>query len=228
MSYIMTLAAAAYSLRTRFMRNLPWKAQNWVWMHMALGIASVLLALLHASFSFILHWDCAGQENCFTAHYWGMPSLYALIFIAFSGIVGRLLDKWQARIIAQDASKNGVGIAKAITGRLNELESIVERCSAGKSQPFKEYCTLALEKGGKYFSKIPELAPDEQVDFRYAYATLREHARLTQSLRKQKRACSIFRAWRYVHVSLVPLALLIITYHGIAELLTNVLHLIKV
>src|SRR5579884_776344 len=35
MSYIMTLAAAAYSLRTRFMRNLPWKAQNWVWMHWA-------------------------------------------------------------------------------------------------------------------------------------------------------------------------------------------------
>ena len=137
MSYLMILAVAAYSLRTRFFHNLPWKAQNWVWMHMALGIAAVLLALLHASYAFILRLDCTIQQNCFTDHYWGMQSLYGLIFIALSGAAGRLLDTWQTRVIAQDASANGVGIAKAITGRLLELEYIVERFSAGKSEPFK-------------------------------------------------------------------------------------------
>jgi hypothetical protein len=228
MSYVMILAVAAYSWRTRFFHFLPWKAQNWVWMHMALGIAAVLLALLHADFSFILHWDCSSQQNCFTAHYWGMPALYALIFIALSGAVGRLLDKWQTRIIAQDASTNGVGIAKAITGRLLELEYTVERFSAGKSEPFKAYCALAIESVTLPPNKLPELAPREQTDFQGAYEALKDHARLVQSLRKQRLAHSIFRAWRYTHMVLVPLALVIITYHGIAELLINVLHVIKV
>lgn len=228
MSYIAILAVAAYSLRTRFFHFLPWKAQNWVWMHMALGIAAVLLALLHADYSFVLHWDCSSQQNCFTAHYWGMPALYALIFIALSGVVGRLLDKWQTRIIAQDASTNGVGIAKAITGRLLELEYAVERFSAGKSEPFKAYCALAIESVGNLPGKLPELAPREQADFQGAYEALRTHARLEQSLRIQHKAHTIFRAWRYTHMVLVPLALLIITYHGIAELLINVLHVIKV
>ncbi len=228
MSYIMILAVAAYSWRTRFFHNLPWKAQNWVWMHMALGIAAVLLALLHADYSFVLHWDCSSQQNCFTAHYLGMPSLYALIFIALSGAVGRLLDKWQTRMIAQDASANGVGIAKAITGRLLELEYVIERFSAGKSEPFKAYCTLAIESVGAPPAKLPELAPREQADFQGAYESLKEHARLAQSLQMQQRARSIFRAWRFAHMALVPLALLIITYHGIAELLINVLHVIKV
>src|ERR1700694_1407950 len=228
MSYIMILAVAAYSLRTRFFHNLPWRAQNWVWMHMALGIAAVLLALLHADYSFVLHWDCSGQQNCFTAHYWGMPSLYALIFIALSGAAGRLLDKWQTRKIAQDASTNGIGIAKAITGRLLELEYIVERFSAGKSEPFKAYCALAIESVSLPPNKLPELAPREQTDFQGAYEALKDHARLLQSLRKQQLAHSTFRAWRYTHMVLVPLALVIITYHGIAELLINVLHVIKV
>lgn len=227
MSYIMILAVAAYSLRTRFMRNLPWKAQNWVWMHMWLGIAAVLLALLHADFSFVVHWDCTSQQNCFTAHYWGMPALYALLFIVVSGAVGRLLDMWQTRVIAQDASSNGIGISKAITGRLLELEYIVERFSAGKSEPFKQYCALAIESVGELPSEIPSLPPREQADFQRAYAALRDHARLAQSLQKQSLAHKVFRTWRYVHMALVPLALLIITYHGVAELLINVLHIVK-
>lgn len=227
MSYIMILVVAAYSWRTRFFHNLPWKAQNWVWMHMALGIAAVLLALLHDDYSFVLHWDCSSQQNCFTAHYWGMPSLYALIFIALSGAVGRLLDKWQTRKIAQEASTNGVGIAKAITGRLLELEYVVERFSAGKSEQFKAYCAQALEGVGVLPEKLPELAPREQADFQGAYAALQDHARLAESLRKQQQAQAVFRIWRYTHMVLVPLALLIITYHGVAELLINVLHVIK-
>jgi hypothetical protein len=227
MSYIMILAVAAYSLRTRFMRNLPWKAQNWVWMHMWLGIAAVLLALLHADFSFILHWDCASGQNCITAHYWGMPSLYALLFIVVSGAVGRLLDMWQTRAIAQDASTNGIGISKAITDRLLELEYVVERFSAGKSEPFKQYCALAIESVGRLPGIMPDLPPGERADFQRAYMTLKDHARLAQSLQKQTLAHKIFRSWRRAHMALVPLALLIISFHGIAELLINVLHLLK-
>jgi hypothetical protein len=197
-------------------------------MHMALGIAAVLLALLHADYAFVVHWDCPGPQNCFTAHYWGMPALYGLIFIALSGAVGRLLDKWQTRVIAKDAGTNGVGIAKAIPGRLLELEYIVERRAAGKSEQFKAYCAQAIESVGELPGDLPPLSPNEQADFQGAYEALQEHARLAESLRKQRRAQAIFRTWRNIHMVLVPLALVIITYHGIAELLINVLHVIKV
>ncbi|HAE84409.1 MAG TPA: hypothetical protein DCL75_17100 [Ktedonobacter sp.] len=224
-SYLMILAVSAYSLRTRFMRSLPWKSQNWVWMHMWLGIAAVLLALLHADFRFVLHGYCANL-NCVTDHYWGMPALYGLIFIAVSGAVGRLLDKWQARSIAQDASTNGVGISKAIKDRLLELEYVVERFSAGKSEPFKQYCAAAIESVGALPGNVPTLSAKEQTDFQRAYTTLEEHARLEASLKKQHQAHIVFRSWRYAHMVLVPLALLIISYHGIAELLINVLHIL--
>lgn len=226
MSYVMILAVAAYSLRTRFMHNLPWKAQNWVWFHMWVGIAAVLLALLHEDFRFILHGYCSNL-SCVTDHYWGMPSLYALIFIVFSGAAGRLLDMWQTRVIARDASTNGIGIAKAIKVRLLELEYIVERFSAGKSETFKRYCALALESIGKLPAGLPTPAPHEQADFLQAYETLKDHARLARALQKQNRAHLIFRSWRYIHMALVPLALIIITYHGVVELIVNVLHLVK-
>jgi len=227
MSYIMILVVAAYSLRTRFLHNLPWKAQNWLWLHIWFGIASILLALLHADFSFVLHWDCSSQQNCFTAHYWGMPSLYALIFIAVSCVVGRLLDIWQTRIIAQDASTNGVGISKGITGRLLELEYIVERFSAGKYEAFKQYCAQAIESVGKMPAVMTPLPPQELPDFKNVYQSLEEYVHLRASLKKQEFAHTVLRGWRYVHMILVPLALIIITYHGVAELLINVLHLIK-
>ncbi len=226
MSYVMILAVAAYSLRTRFIHNLPWKAQNWVWLHIWVGIAAVLLALLHEDFRFILHGYCSNL-SCVTAHYWGMPALYALIFIVFSGAAGRLLDMWQTRVIARDASTNGIGIAKAIKIRLLELEYIVERFCAGKSEPFKRYCALALESIGKLPAGLPTLAPHEQADFLQACETLKDHARLARALQKQNRARLIFRSWRYIHMALVPLALIIITYHGVVELIVNVLRLVK-
>ncbi len=226
MSYLLILATAAYSLRTRFARGLPWKTQNWVWMHLWIGIAAVLLALLHADYRFVLHGYCA-DLSCITAHYWGMPALYGLIFIVVSGAVGRLLDIWQARVIARDASTNGVGIAKAIPGRLLELEYIIERLNAGKSESFKQYCTQAMSSVGKLPKPIPTIEPGEQADFEQAYSALEDHARLAASLKKQNSAQSIFRVWRRVHVVLVPLMLLIVTYHAVLELIVNVLHLAK-
>jgi hypothetical protein len=226
MSYLLILATAAYSLRTRFVRGLPWKTQNWVWMHLWVGIAAVLLALLHADYRFVLHGYCA-DLSCVTGHYWGMPALYGLMFIVVSGAAGRLLDIWQARVIARDASANGVGIAKAIPGRLLELEYIIERLNAGKSEPFKRYCIQAMSSVGKLPMPIPTIEPREQADFEQAYAALEDHARLAASFKKQNRARSIFRVWRRVHLALVPLMLLIVTYHAVLELIVNVLHLAK-
>ena len=148
-------------------------------------------------------------------------------FLVLSGIFGRLLDFWQARVIARDASTNGVGIARALEEQILELEYTVERLSAGKSEQFKAFCLQALEAPGGLPSKMPTLEPGEQADFQRAYETLTTRANLEQSLQKQKRARSIISSWRSVHIVLACLALLIILFHGTMELLTNVLHIIK-
>lgn len=219
-AFLLVLGTAAYSLRRRFARSLPGKAQVWLWLHIWLGITTVLIAFLHVNYAHILNSYCA-DLTCFTRADAGTSALYALIILVVSGIVGRLLDLWQTHVIAQDASSNGVGIIRAIEERLLEGEYTVERLCAGKSEPFKHYCLLALE--GQQ-SPVPSLHESEHADFQRAYEALSAHARLTQSLHTQKRARTIIATWRLIHITIACLALLVILYHGGTELLTNVLH----
>jgi hypothetical protein len=226
LAFVLVLAAATYSLRRRFVRGLPGMARDWLWMHTWIGITAVLIALLHENYAHILH-DYCQNTSCFTQSYWGTSALFALIFLVLSGIVGRLLDTWQAHVIARDASMNGVGIERALEENILELEYTVERLSAGKSEQFKAFCLQALEGSGSIPSRMPTLDPGEQADFQRAYETLVARASLAQSLQKQKRARLIIRSWRSVHSVLACLALLLILFHGVMELLTNVLHIIK-
>jgi hypothetical protein len=226
LAFVLVLVAATYSLRRRFVRGLPGMARDWLWMHTWIGITAVLIALLHENYAHILH-DYCQNTSCFTQSYWGTSALFALIFLVLSGIVGRLLDTWQAHVIARDASMNGVGIERALEENILELEYTVERLSAGKSEQFKAFCLQALEGSGSIPSRMPTLDPGEQADFQRAYETLVARASLAQSLQKQKRARLIIRSWRPVHIVLACLALLLILFHGVMELLTNVLHIIK-
>jgi hypothetical protein len=225
-AFVLVLATATYSLRRRFVRGLPGMARDWLWMHTWIGIVAVLIALLHENYAHILH-DYCQNANCFTQSYWGTSALFALIFLVLSGITGRLLDSWQARVIAHDANMNGVGIARALDERILELEYTIERLSAGKSERFKAFCLQALEGSGNISNVMPVLAPGEQSDFQRVYETLVTRASLVQSLQKQKRARLIIRAWRSAHTVLACLALLVILFHGVMELLTNVLHIIR-
>ncbi len=225
LAFVLVLATATYSLRRRFVRGLPGMARAWLWMHTWLGVTALLIALLHENYAHILH-DYCQNASCFTKSYWGTSALFALIFLVLSGIIGRLLDSWQARVIAADASANGVGIEQALAERILELEYTVERLSAGKSEQFKAFCLQALEGAGDIPNVVPALAQGEQADFQHAYETLKDRARLVQSLKQQQRARVIIRAWRSVHMVLACVALLIILFHGIMELLANVLHII--
>src|SRR5216683_3523569 len=193
LAFVLVLATATYSLRRRFVRGLPGMARAWLWMHTWLGVTALLIALLHENYAHILH-DYCQNASCFTKSYWGTSALFALIFLVLSGIIGRLLDSWQARVIAGDASANGVGIEQALDERILELEYIVERLSAGKSEQFKAFCLQALEGAGEIPNVVPALAQGEQADFQHAYETLRDHARLVQSLKKQQRARVIIPA----------------------------------
>lgn len=225
LAFVLVLITATYSLRRRFMRGLPGMVRNWLWMHTWLGIAAVLIALLHENFAHVLH-DYCQNASCFTQSYWGTSALLALIFLVLSGIIGRLLDTWEAHSIARDASSNGIGIARTLDARILELEYIVERHSAGKSEQFKAFCMQALEGVSSIPNSVPSLAPQERADFQRAYEALMARASLVQSLRKQNRARLVMRTWRWVHSVLACLALLIILYHGLMELLINVLHII--
>lgn len=225
-AFCLVLGTAAYSLRRRFARNLPGKVQDWLWMHVWLGIAAILIALLHENFLHILHNYCQNL-SCFSEGYAGTSALLALILLVAGGIIGRLLDAWQARVIAQDASANGAGIARALEERLLTLEYTVERLCAGKSGSFQSYCMTALENGVSLVAgdTPPSIPPRERADFQRANETLLAHAALSQSLRRQQHARAIMRIWRIIHMTLASLALLIILYHALMELFTGVLHL---
>ena len=221
-AFVLVLSTAAYTLRRRFARGLPGKVQDWLWMHTWVGIITILIVLLHENFIGITNNFCQNL-TCLTDAKWGLSALFALLFLVVSGIVGRLLDIWQTHIIAADASTNGVGIPRALEERILELEYVVERLCAGKSEPFKQYCMQTIEGNS---SAIPSLAPNEQADFQRAYETLKTRLDLVQSLHRQHRARQIMRAWRSVHMVLASLALLVILYHGVMELLTNVFHVL--
>ncbi|MBV9615757.1 MAG: hypothetical protein JO031_09895 [Ktedonobacteraceae bacterium] len=226
LAYILVLSTAAYSLRRRFVRSLPGKVQYWLWMHTWLGVITILIALLHENYAFVTN-NFATKLTDLTDTYWAGLALFSLIFLVISGITGRLLDLWQTHVIARDANTNGVGIVRAVEEHILELEFTVERLCAGKSDLFKKYCMQALASGSIQ-RKFPAIPLSERADFQRAHETLVTRAELLQSRQRQLRARMLMRVWRYIHISLACIALLIISYHGVMELLTNVFHIIAV
>ncbi|HLJ34749.1 MAG TPA: hypothetical protein VKU38_13900, partial [Ktedonobacteraceae bacterium] len=64
----------------------------------------------------------------------------------------------------------------------------------------------------------------EQEDFQTACTILATYTALGESLKRQQHARLIIRTWRYVHMVLASLALLVILYHCVLELLAIVWH----
>lgn len=216
-SFILVLAVGAYTLRRRFVRGLPGRVQSWLWLHVWFGVISILIALMHENFQNITH-DIEWTATRFSEYYYGTSALFALLVLVLTGVIGRLLDAWQARVIAAEADTNGAGISRSVEERLFELALTVQRLSAGKTVQFKQYCELALDMKLDLPRLLPVLAPSEVRDFQRVYEVLTAHAQLARSLQRQKRAHLIIRTWRYIHIPLACLALLVIGYHSIIEL----------
>ena len=225
-AYVLILSTAVYSLRRRFIRSLPGRVQDWLWMHTWFGIASVLIVFMHENYARITHEYCPNLA-CVTDEYFATPALYALILLVVSGVSGRLLDSWQTRAIAREASRNGVGIERKLEERLLELEYSVERYCAGKSDAFKTYCQQVLQAPSRTVRDLPQVAGYEQNDFQRVQAELKIHAQLAQSLQRQRRARAIISSWRTIHIAIASISLLVISYHAVMELLSNVFHLIQ-
>lgn len=216
-SFVLVLLVAAYTLRRRFVRSLPGKVQNWLWLHVWFGIISVLIACMHENFQNITH-DLEWTKARFTEYYFGTSALFALVILVLTGVIGRLLDVWQARVIAAEADTNGAGINRSVQERLLELSLKVERLSAGKSAPFQQFCQQALQLQAALPTSLPVLNPHEVDDFQRVYEVLGECARLRLSLQRQQRARLIIRLWRSIHIPLACLAVLVIGYHSVIEL----------
>jgi hypothetical protein len=216
-SFVLVLLVVAYTLRRRFVSSLPGKVQSWLWFHVWFGIISVLIACMHENFQNITH-DIEWTKMRFTEYYFGTTALFALLILVLTGVIGRLLDVWQARVIAAEADTNGVGINRSVEERLFDLSLTVERLSAGKSARFQQYCQQALQSPAALINSLPVLAPREVSDFQRMYEVLSERARLGRSLQHQQRARLIIRVWRYIHIPLACLSLLVIGFHSVIEL----------
>ncbi|HVB21353.1 MAG TPA: hypothetical protein VNG51_05355 [Ktedonobacteraceae bacterium] len=213
----LVLLVAAYTLRRRFVRNLPGKVHDWLWLHIWFGIISLLIACMHNNFQSITY-NFSFLSSRFTEGTYGTTALYALLLLVLTGITGRLLDFWQARVIAAEADTNGVGITRSVEDRLLDLSLTIERLRAGKSVQFNQYCEQAMRVREPMLLPLPALPSHEAKDFQRVGAVLVEHARLACSLRRQQHARLIIRAWRYIHIPLACAASVIIMYHSLFEL----------
>jgi hypothetical protein len=213
-SFSMVLLVAAYSLRRRFVRVLPGRVEDWLWLHTWFGITSLLIAFEHEAYlDFFGTFRFTFSE--FIRAGFGVSALYGLILLVVSGILGRLLDVWQARVIATEASRNGVGIIQAVAERLHEQDLLLERLSAGKSSAFKEFCTQALQR--RRIPPQPALVPQELEDLQRVLVVLGLRVRLMHSLQRQQRARFIIKSWRSMHIALACVALGVISVHSLFE-----------
>ncbi len=217
-AFSLVVLVAAYSLRRRFIRVLPGRVEDWLWLHTWLGITSLLIAFQHEAYLDFFGNFRFTLSNLVRAGF-GVSALYGLILLVVSGIIGRLLDVWQAHVISYEASNNGVGIIQAVEERLHEQDLLLERFSAGKSPAFKQFCTQALKR-----RKAPSLpiqsqfAPQELEDFQRVHVVLASRLRLKRSLQRQRRAHFIIQGWRSIHIPLACMALLFISVHSLLEI----------
>ncbi|HLX39809.1 MAG TPA: hypothetical protein VKR42_04715, partial [Ktedonobacteraceae bacterium] len=72
-SFVLVLITTAYTLRRRFVRSLPGKVQNWLWLHVWSGLASIMIAFMHENFLNITH-DFLFNQSRFTEALFGMPA----------------------------------------------------------------------------------------------------------------------------------------------------------
>lgn len=224
-SFVLVLMTIAYTLRRRFARHLPGSVQGWLWVHTWFGIAAIIIALWHADFTniypyFTLTPSTLIEDNA------GMSALYGLLLLVLTGIIGRFLDMWQARAIAYEANRNGVGIPQAVEERLHEINLAVGRLSAGKSAAFKDYCTGILDGSLPLKAMLPALPAHEQTDFQRAWDALAQYHQLTQSLKRQQRARTIIQGWRYIHITLACVGFAAIGLHSVLELAKLALQLL--
>ena len=218
----LVLIVAAYSLRRRFVRVLPGSVQGWLWLHTWFGICAILVALLHENYLYVLGLNAYSfRLSMFTEGDAGTSALYSLILLVVSGIVGRLLDTWLARVIATEASSNGVGIIQSVEARIHQLDLLLERLYAGKSEAFKQYCLQANKDAPS------QVMPQEQGDFQQAQEVISKKAVLQRSLNRQKSARRIIQWWRYVHITLACGALGVIGFHSVLELTKMVLQFLE-
>jgi cytochrome b561 len=224
-SFLLVLITIAYTLRRRFVRQLPGKVQNWLWIHTWFGIAAIIIALWHANFTNIYPTFYL-VPSTFIEGNAGMSALYGLLLLVITGIIGRFLDTRLARVIAHEANSNGVGIALAVEERLHELELTIGRLSAGKPAAFKNYCTQVLRGTSRFPGLPPTLSEQEQEDFQRAWDALSLHTQLIRSLRRQQRARSIIQGWRYIHITLACLGFAAISLHSLLELAKLALQLL--
>ena len=157
-----------------------------------------------------------------------MSALLALLLLVLTGVLGRLLDMWQARVIASEADTNGVGITRAVEDRLFELELAVERLQRGQISPIQAVLRPGPKDARRAATALSSAGSHEVKDFQRTYEVLGERAQLEHSLLRQRRARLLMRVWRYLHISLACLAVVIIGYHSLFELWKMlVLHLIR-
>ncbi len=204
LALVASVVAIAYPLRKRWFQELlrivPGRMQDWLWLHMTVGISALVLAGFHSGWNLKLSW--------------GSVSFVVLIFLVLGGIYGR----WRYQTVARKVPELVGNLSLADTQENladNELE--LETLSAGRSRAFKNSVLeiLDLQAGNKFEweALIAQLVEDEQARAEELVQLGQERAELLERYKLQRKIKWQLGGWRLLHLPLTLLFPIAIGLH---------------
>jgi hypothetical protein len=189
-------ATFAYSLRKRALQESALGGgtmMSWLWLHVTLGLVSLVLAVMHAGFGVVSYPLSTGKLL-----------FWCFALLTLSGIVWRIFYRV---VPPRAAARIGNYSREGHVARATELTSEIESLAAGRSEPFrqvKDWLCAAPRAEHELGQAVGALPADDQRDLHRVW-------RLAESRRRalaRQSAVPAFRRklqiWRLVHV---PLAL---------------------
>ncbi|MCA9625681.1 MAG: hypothetical protein KC731_41955 [Myxococcales bacterium] len=191
----------AYSLRKRGLQESivgRGSMMSWLWAHVALGLIAINLSVLHAGFGVISYPVSSGKILFWT-----------FAFLTLSGIVWRTV---YAVVPKRAAARIGNYSAEAMSDRIVELTTEIEKVAAGRSAAFRQLVDWLgaaphTDQELHYAVAQGQLPPDEQQAIFEVKVLADSRRRAEERIIHQKRYTRRQQLWRWIHV---PLALSIV------------------
>ncbi len=199
-------ASGWYSVRKRRKKGGNSSMMAWLWAHVSLGLVALVAAVMHAG--------PASLAPRFTS---GWALLLVFVVLVGSGLWWRVI---YLRVPRELQDSLGGPNPEASRARAAQYEVEIEKLAAGRSEVFQGLKGRLLTEGGDAAREADRLAPAERQAFEAMARLATKRRDVLARVPKQERASWRMQGWRWLHVPLVGLMLVLIPVHlgGAAEL----------
>jgi LPXTG-motif cell wall-anchored protein len=214
---ILIAVLAFFGIRKRWYRSTLGTLQQWLRWHIGLGIAVIVVLLVHSG----------GRFHDRVA----VTALLLLAIVVISGAIGALLYATLPRLL-NDVESDVT--AEEISEQLNDLARQMSRIAATRSPAFQNVCNALarettppllagwrlvatnvqrrrdIERRSQLLATVPK---EEQDALREMLVLSRQREELLRRLIVQQRYKNILQAWLYVHVPFTFALLIVVALH---------------